>query len=713
MHILELNKMDNKNLKYTRNIGIMAHIDAGKTTTTERILYYTGVNYKIGEVHDGDATMDWMEQEQERGITIQSAATTTYWDFKEEKYKINIIDTPGHVDFTVEVERSLRVLDGAIAVFCAVGGVEPQSETVWRQADKYQVPRLAFVNKMDRVGADFFGVIEQIRDVLGANAIPIQIPMGSEDSFKGVIDLISEKAVVWHDTDSFGMKYSLEEVPEEYKADVKKYREELIEAVVEQNDDILEQFLEDRSLISVEEFMAVIRKAVLEHKIVPVMCGSSFKNKGVQLLLDGIIEYLPSPLDVPPITGIDPKTSKEITREPQFKAPLSALVFKITTDKYIGKLAYVRIYSGTIKEGEFVYNQRTGKKVRIAHVYQMHANKQIPKKEIKAGDICALVGFKEVQTGDTLCVENHQIDLETISFPEPVIRIAIEPKAKKDLDKLSEALHKLAQEDPTFKVSTDEFSGQTILAGMGELHLEILIDRLRREFMIECNEGKPQVAYRETLRKEVTHREVFKKQTGGKGKFADISVRVMPLEDNDDCEENFQFESEIKGGHVPKEYFPAIEKGFKNAMKNGPIAGYELQNLKVVLFDGSYHDVDSDALSFELAASSAFRTAAKKANPALTEPIMKLEVTTPAENLGDVIADLNRRRAKIMGTKEKANAQIINAIVPLGEMFGYVTALRTLSHGRALSTMEFSHYEIVPDVLAKKIIKEQTGMEIN
>ncbi len=703
--------MKDSNLKYTRNIGIMAHIDAGKTTTTERILYYTGVNYKIGEVHDGAATMDWMEQEQERGITIQSAATTTYWDFKNQKYKINIIDTPGHVDFTVEVERSLRVLDGAIAVFCAVGGVEPQSETVWRQADKYEVPRIAFVNKMDRVGADFFGVVDQIRDVLGANAVPIQIPIGSEENFKGVIDLIERKAVIWEEDDQLGMNYSLQEIPEEYKAETEKWREHLIELVVEQDEEMLERFFNDRDSISVEEFMSVTREAVLDHRIVPVMCGSAFKNKGIQRLLDGIVECLPSPLDVPPVKGIEPKKEQEISLEADATEALSALVFKISTDKFIGKLAYVRVYSGSIKAGSFVYNSRTGKRVRIAHVYQMHANKQIPKDEIKAGDICALVGFKEVQTGDTLCNENKQIILETITFPEPVIRIAIEPKAQKDLDKLAEALHKLSEEDPTFKVSTDEFSGQTILAGMGELHLEILIDRLKLDFNVECSEGRPQVAYKEALQTEVTHREVFKKQTGGKGKFADISVRIMP--GDKDSEETFQFESEIKGGLVPKEYFPAIQKGFKVAMQNGPLAGYSLQSLKVVLFDGSYHDVDSDALSFELAAASAFRTAARKANPVLTEPIMKLEVTTPGESLGDIIADLNRRRAKITGTKEKLNAHIVDATVPLGEMFGYVTSLRTLSHGRALSTMEFSHYEVVPEDLAKKIIKEQTGVEIS
>lgn len=703
--------MKDSNLKYTRNIGIMAHIDAGKTTTTERILYYTGVNYKIGEVHDGDATMDWMEQEQERGITIQSAATTTFWDFKDQKFKINIIDTPGHVDFTVEVERSLRVLDGAIAVFCAVGGVEPQSETVWRQANKYKVPRIAFVNKMDRVGADYFGVVDQIKEVLGANAVPIQIPIGSEDDFIGVIDLIERKAVIWHQDDQLGVNYSMEDIPEEYLEETEKWRENLIEAVVEQDEEMLERFFDDRDSISVEEFMSVTRSAVLEHRIVPVMCGSAFKNKGVQRLLDGIVEYLPSPLDVPPVNGEHPRTQKPITRNADATEPLSALVFKITTDKFIGKLAYVRVYSGKIKAGSYVYNPRTEKKVRIAHVYQMHANKQIPKDEISAGDICALVGFKEVQTGDTLCAEDKQINLETISFPEPVIRIAIEPRAQKDLDRLGEALHKLAEEDPTFKVSTDEFSGQTILAGMGELHLEVLIDRLKREFMVECNVGKPQVAYRETLRKEVTHRELFKKQTGGKGKFADISVRIMP--GDSDSEEAFQFDSQIKGGVVPREYFPAIEKGFKSAMQNGPLAGYELQNMKVILFDGSYHDVDSDALSFELAAKSAFRAATRKAEPALTEPIMKLEVTTPEESLGDIIADLNRRRAKITGTKEKHNAHIVDATVPLGEMFGYVTALRTLSHGRAVSTMEFSHYEIVPDELARKIVKEQTGLEIN
>jgi elongation factor G len=702
--------MKDLNLKHTRNIGIMAHIDAGKTTATERILYYTGVNYKIGEVHDGAATMDWMEQEQERGITIQSAATTTFWDFRDDKYKINIIDTPGHVDFTVEVERSLRVLDGAIAVFCAVGGVEPQSETVWRQADKYKVPRIAFVNKMDRTGADFFGVVEQIKEVLGANAVPIQIPIGSEEDFIGVIDLIERKAVIWHQDDKLGVNYTMEEIPEDYKEEAEKWREHLIEEVVEQNEELMERFFDDRDAISVDEFMQVTRQAVLEQRIVPVMCGSAFKNKGIQRLLDGIIEYLPSPLDVPPVTGKKPDTEEVIERKADASGPLSALVFKITTDKFIGKLAYVRVYSGKIKAGSYVYNPRTEKKVRIAHVYQMHANKQLPKEAIGAGDICAVVGFKEVQTGDTLCDENSRINLETISFPAPVIRIAIEPKAQKDLDRLGEALHKLAEEDPTFKVNTDEYSGQTILAGMGELHLEVLIDRLKREFMVDCNVGQPQVEYRETLRKEVQHREVFKKQSGGRGKFADISIRMMP--GDPESEDNFQFESEIKGGVVPKEYFPAIEKGFKTAMQNGPLAGYALQDMKIVLYDGSYHEVDSDAVAFELAAKSAFRATAKKADPALTEPIMELEVTTPGENLGDIISDLNRRRARIMGTKEKHGAHIIEATVPLGEMFGYVTALRTISHGRAVSTMEFSHYDVVPDNLAKKIIKEQTGQEI-
>ncbi|MEA2041302.1 MAG: elongation factor G, partial [Bacteroidota bacterium] len=601
-------------------------------------------------------------------------------------------------------------LDGAIAVFCAVGGVEPQSETVWRQADKYKVPRIAFVNKMDRVGADYFGVVEQIRDVLGANAIPLQIPIGSEDNFKGVIDLIERKAIIWHQDDQLGVNYSTEEIPAEYEELTEKWREELIEAVVEQDDELMERFFDDRDGISVDDFNAVTRKAVIEHRIVPVMCGSAFKNKGVQRLLDGIIEYLPAPTDVVAVTGKHPRTEEILVRKSDASEPLSALVFKITTDKFIGKLAYVRIYSGKLKSGSFVYNPRTEKKVRIAHIYQMHANKQTPKEQVTAGDICAVVGFKEVQTGDTLCAQDKQINLETITFPEPVIKIAIEPKAKKDLDKLGNALHKLAEEDPTFKISTDEYSGQTILAGMGELHLEVLIDRLKREFSVDCSQGRPQVAYQETLTKEIDHREIYKKQSGGRGKFADISIKLMPGDPK--SEEEFEFESKIKGGVVPKEYFPAIEKGFKEAMQNGPLAGYELRSMKVVLYDGKYHDVDSDALSFELAAKSAYRAAASKAGPVLTEPIMKIEVTTPDESLGDIISDLNKRRAKIRGTKEKNNAQIIEATVPLGEMFGYVTALRSISHGRAVSTMEFVHYEPVPIALAKKIIENETGKEI-
>ncbi len=694
-------------LKHTRNIGIMAHIDAGKTTTTERILFYTGVTYKIGEVHEGAATMDWMEQEQERGITITSAATTTYWKFQNEQYKINIIDTPGHVDFTVEVERSLRVLDGAVALFCAVGGVEPQSETVWRQAEKYGVPKLAFVNKMDRAGADFFKVVDEIRDRFGSNAVPVQIPIGQEEDFNGVIDLVERRAITWHDDDKLGVTYSYIPIPEEYEEQVEEWREKLIEAVVEQDENMLERFFEDRNSITVEEFMAVIRKAVLEHRIVPVMCGSAFKNKGVQRLLDGIVEYLPSPLDIPPVKGLNPKTDAEVERKADKNEPLSALVFKLVTDRFVGRLAYARVYSGTLKSGSYILNPRTGKKERVSHIYQMHANKQNPKDEVYAGDICGIVGFKDIRTGDTLSDEDKQIQLESITFPEPVIGLAIEPKSKADVDKLGIALNKLAEEDPTFIVRTDPNSGQTIISGMGELHLEILVDRLYREFKVEVNQGRPQVAYKEALTQAVVHREVFKKQTGGRGKFADISVRIEPA---DEETVGLQFVDEIKGGVIPKEYIPAVKKGFTEALNNGPLAGFPLDSLKVTLFDGSYHDVDSDQLSFELAAKIAFREAGKKAKPVILEPIMKLEVLTPEDNIGDVISDLNRRRAKIRGSVDKPGAaKAVQATVPLSEMFGYVTALRTVTSGRASSTMEFSHYEEVPTNKSVEILKEYTG----
>jgi elongation factor G len=696
-------------LKHTRNIGIMAHIDAGKTTTTERVLFYTGVNYKIGEVHDGAATMDWMEQEQERGITITSAATTTYWKFQDEDFKINIIDTPGHVDFTVEVERSLRVLDGAVAVFCAVGGVEPQSETVWRQADKYNVPRIAFINKMDRAGADFFAVVEQINERLGANAIPIQIPIGAEENFKGFIDLVQRKAVLWTEDDKLGVNYGFVPIPQEMEAEVEEWREKLIEAIVEQDENMLERFFEDRDSISVEEFMAATRKAVVDRRIIPVMCGSAFKNKGVQHLLDGIVQFLPSPLDRPFVEGINPKNDEIVTRKADAEEPLSALVFKISTDRFVGRLAYVRVYSGTLESGSQVYNPRTKQKVRISHIYQMHANKQNMIESVSAGDICGVVGFKDVITGDTLTVENKQIILETIKFPEPVIGISIEPKTKKDLDKLGIALNKLAEEDPTFKVKIDENSGQTIISGMGELHLEILIDRLFREFNVECNQGRPQVAYKEAVKIEVTHREVFKKQSGGRGKFADISIKLGPI---DEGLKGLQFIDATKGGVIPKEYIPAIIKGFTNAMKNGPLAGFPTESLKITLIDGSYHDVDSDALSFEIAASIAFKDAAKKAGAVIMEPIMNVEVLTPEANMGDVISDLNRRRGRISGASDKLNVKAIKASVPLSEMFGYVTILRTLSSGRATSTMEFSHYEEVTEKIAAEIISSVTGNNI-
>ena len=693
-------------LTYTRNIGIMAHIDAGKTTTTERILYYTGVNYKIGEVHDGLATMDWMEQEQERGITITSAATTTYWDLNDQKYKINIIDTPGHVDFTVEVERSLRVLDGAVAVFCAVGGVEPQSETVWRQADKYNVPRLAFVNKMDRLGADFFGVVEQIKEKLGGNAVPFQIPIGSEDDFSGVIDLIERKAYIWNEDDQYGTDFEVVEIPADLKDSVEEWRENLVENVIEFDDEMMELFFDDRSKISVEEFKAVARKAVLKRDIIPVLCGSAFKNKGIQMLLNSIVELLPNPLDIPPVTGINPKNDDQVERKADREEPLSALVFKIAADKFIGKLAYVRIYSGSLKAKSNVYNPRTSKRVRLANIYQMHANKQIPKDEVYAGDICAVVGFKDIQTGDTLSAENKQVILENIKFPEPVIGVVIEPKAQKDIDKLNSSLQILAEEDPTFKVKIDENTGQRIISGMGELHLEILIDRLNREFNVQCNQGKPQVSYKEALTKLVEHQEIFDKETGGKGKFADIKVRISPFTND---EEKFLFVNSVDETRIPKNFIASIEKGFKEAMNNGPIAGYPLDNIKVELIGGSYSEEDSDELAFEIVARQAYRAATAKAGAILLEPIMDVEILTPGEYLGDIVSDLNKRRSKINGTTEKGNLQAISASAPLSEMFGYITILRTLSSGRASSTMEFSHYGEVDKKISEKIIARLTG----
>ncbi len=698
--------MKDSNLKYTRNIGIMAHIDAGKTTTTERILFYTGITHKIGEVHDGAATMDWMVQEQERGITITSAATTTYWKYKGQEHKINIIDTPGHVDFTVEVERSLRVLDGAVAVFCAVGGVEPQSETVWRQADKYKVPRIAFVNKMDRTGADFFDVVSQIEDKLGANPVPLQIPIGAEEGFRGVVDLIERKAIIWTEDETMGTKYEYTDVPEDLVDTVEEWREKLVEAVAESDDEFLERFFEDRESITVDEFMEVTRKAVIDMKIVPVLAGSAFKNKGVQRLLDAIVALLPSPLDIDAIEGINPKNDENIIRTPSEEEPLAALAFKITTDPFVGRLAYIRVYSGVLKAGSYVYNPRTRKRERISRLYQMHANKQNPQEEIKAGDICSAVGFKDIRTGDTLCDENKQIVLESMEFPEPVIGIAVEPKTQKDLDKLGNGLAKLAEEDPTFQVKTDENTGQTVISGMGELHLEILIDRLKREFKVECNQGAPQVAYKEKLTGTVEHREVFKKQTGGRGKFADIIVKISPA---DEGVTGLQFINSVTGGRIPREFIPSVEKGFKEAMNNGPLAGYPLDSMKVELLDGSFHPVDSDQLSFELAAKMAFRHAAPKAKPVLLEPIMSAEVVTPEEYMGDIISDFNKRRGQIEGMESKGNARVVKALVPLAEKFGYVTVLRTISSGRATSSMVFSHYDVVPDNIAKEVIEKNMG----
>ncbi|MEA3317900.1 MAG: elongation factor G [Bacteroidota bacterium] len=695
------------NLKHTRNIGIMAHIDAGKTTTTERILFYTGITHRIGEVHDGAATMDWMVQEQERGITITSAATTTFWKYKDIEHKINIIDTPGHVDFTVEVERSLRILDGAVAVFCAVGGVEPQSETVWRQADKYGVPKLAFVNKMDRTGADYFSVVSQIKEKLGANPVPIQIPIGAEEDFKGVIDLIENKAVVWRDDKDMGTTYKLIDIPEEYKAEAEEWRSKLIESVAEYDDELLERFFEDPDSITKEEMLIVIRKATIDRTIIPVLCGSAFKNKGVQRLLDSIIAFLPSPADIEYTKGTNPDNEEEeLIRKPNTSEPFSALAFKIATDPYVGRLAFMRVYSGELKAGSYVLNVRTGKRERISRLYQMHANKQNPKDVIGAGDICAAVGFKNIRTGDSLCDEKHPITLESMEFPEPVIGVAVEPKTQKDLDKLNIALGKLAEEDPTFTVKSDDESGQTVISGMGELHLEILVDRLQREFKVECNQGAPQVTYKEAITKEVKHREVFKKQSGGRGKFADIDVIIGPA---DEKVTGLQFENKVKGGNVPKEYIPSVQKGFEMAMNNGVLAGYKVDSLKVTLLDGSYHDVDSDQLSFEIVAKMAFKNACKKAKPVLLEPIMNAEVVTPEEYMGDVIGDFNKRRGKVEGMENKHGARVIKAKVPLAEKFGYVTVLRTITSGRATSTMEFSHYEEVPKNLATEVIENVKG----
>jgi len=697
--------MDNS-LKYTRNIGIMAHIDAGKTTTTERILFYTGRTHRMGEVHDGNAQMDWMIQEQERGITITSAATTTFWKYHGEDFKINIIDTPGHVDFTVEVERSLRVLDGAVAIFCAVGGVEPQSETVWRQANKYNVPRLAFVNKMDRAGADFLRVLHQIKDKLGANPVAIQLPIGSEENFRGVIDLIKMKAYVWYNTDTPASRLEIEDIPADMAGEAEEWRGRLVESVADVDDTLLARFLEDHDSITEEEIVTALRKSTVQGLAVPVLCGASFKNKGIQNLLDAVVSFLPSPVDIGAVTGIDPRNDNEIRREPDPDEPLAALAFKIATDPFVGRLVFLRVYSGVLRSGDTVLNTRTGKRERINRLFQMHANKQNPKEMISAGDICAGVGFKDLKTGDTLCAINKPILLESMDFPEPVIGIAVEPKTQADVDKLAIALNKLAEEDPTFQVRTDPDSGQTIINGMGELHLEILIDRLKREFKIECNQGVPQVAYKEAITTSVEFREVFKKQTGGRGKFADISARLMPAENGI---RGLEFVNEIKGGNIPKEFIPSIEKGFREAMVNGPLAGFPLESLKVVLKDGSYHPVDSDALSFEIAAKQAFRKYAMKCNPVILEPIMSTEVVTPEEYVGDVIGDFNRRRGRVEGMESKAGSRVVKAKVPLAEKFGYVTVLRTLTSGRATSTMEFSHYEEVPEEIANRIVEITKG----
>ncbi len=691
-----------RDLKYVRNIGIAAHIDAGKTTTTERILYYAGVNHKIGEVHDGAATMDWMAQEQERGITITSAATTVFWNYQDQKYQINIIDTPGHVDFTVEVNRSLRVLDGLVFLFSAVDGVEPQSETNWRLANNYNVARIGFVNKMDRAGADFLSVVKQVRDMLGSNAIPLQLPIGAEDNFTGVVDLINFRGMVWNEADK-GMTYEVVPIPDDMIDEATEWREKLLEAVSEYDDNLMEKFFEDSSSITEREILDALRLATLDMKIVPMVCGSSFKNKGVQTMLDLVMELMPTPLDRGTIKGLDPKTEAPIERKISEDEPLSALAFKIATDPYVGRLCFIRVYSGVINSGSYVYNMRSGNKERISRLFQMHANKQNPIERLGAGDIGAAVGFKDIKTGDTLCDEKSQIILEAMQFPEPVIGLAIEPKTQADLDKLGTALAKLTEEDPTFRAQTDEDTGQTIISGMGELHLEIILDRLKREFKVECNQGAPQVAYKEAITGSYTHRETYKKQTGGRGKFADIMFEVMPV---DEGQTGLQFVNEIVGGAIPREFIPSVQKGFLQSMANGVLAGYPVDSLKVRLFDGSFHAVDSDSFSFEAAAKMGYRNACRNAKPILLEPIMKLEVITPEEYMGDVMGDLNKRRGQMEGVDTRAGAQVIKAKVPLSEMFGYVTSLRTISSGRATSTMEFSHYAETPrniteDVLAK------------
>ncbi len=703
-----------RDLKFTRNIGIAAHIDAGKTTTTERILYYTGVSHKIGEVHDGAATMDWMEQEQERGITITSAATTCTWQFPTEQgkptadakgYHFNIIDTPGHVDFTVEVNRSLRVLDGLVFLFSAVDGVEPQSETNWRLADNYKVPRMGFVNKMDRQGSNFLAVCQQVKDMLGSNAVPIVLNIGEEDNFRGVVDLVKNRAIVWHD-ETQGATFDVIDIPEELKEEAKELRGKLIEEVAAYDEDLLEKYMEDEDSITEDEVHAALRAAVMDMSIIPMVCGSAFKNKGVQFLLDAVCRYLPSPLDKDAIVGTDPHSGEEISRKPDVKEPFSALAFKIATDPFVGRLAFFRAYSGRLDAGSYVLNNRSGKKERISRIYQMHSNKQNAIDHIEAGDIGAAVGFKDIKTGDTLSAEKSPIVLESMDFPDPVIGIAVEPKTKADVDKLGMALGKLAEEDPTFTVKTDEASGQTIISGMGELHLDIIVDRLKREFKVEVNQGQPQVEYKEAITQAADHRETYKKQSGGRGKFADIVFTMEPAEEG---KSGLEFVNMIKGGNIPKEYIPSVEKGFKTAMANGPLAGFEMDSMKVTLKDGSFHAVDSDSLSFELAAKLGYKAAAKAARAVLMEPIMKLEVLTPEENMGDIVGDLNRRRGQVNDMSDRAGSKVVRAEVPLSEMFGYVTSLRTLSSGRATSTMEFSHYAETPNNIAEEVIKNVQG----
>ena len=700
--------MVKQDLHLTRNIGIMAHIDAGKTTTSERILFYTGKTHKIGEVHDGAATMDWMAQEQERGITITSAATTCYWHYDNKQFKINLIDTPGHVDFTAEVERSLRVLDGAVATYCAVGGVQPQSETVWRQADKYNVPRLGYVNKMDRSGADYFDVLRQMKEVLGANPVSLVVPIGSEETFKGIVDLIKMKAILWHD-ETMGAEFEVAEIPADLKDEAEEWRGKLLESAAEFDESLMEKYFEDPNSITEEEIIAAIRKGTLAMECTPVICGSSFKNKGVQTLLDYVCAFLPSPVDTPNIVGTNPTTGEEEDRKPSEDAPTSALAFKIATDPYVGRLVFFRVYSGKVEAGSYVYNTRSGKKERVSRLFQMNSNKQVPMDAIDAGDIGAGVGFKDIRTGDTLCDEAHPIVLESMTFPDPVIGIAVEPKSQADVDKLGIGLAKLAEEDPTFTVHTDEQSGQTVISGMGELHLDIILDRLKREFKVECNQGKPQVNYKEAITKTVNLREVYKKQSGGRGKFADIIVNVGPV-DEDYKQGGLQFINEVKGGNIPKEFIPSVQKGFESAMKNGVLGGYPMDSLKVTLIDGSFHPVDSDQLSFEVAAINAYKNACVKAGPVLMEPIMKLEVVTPEENMGDVIGDLNKRRGQVEGMDEtRSGARIIRAMVPLAEMFGYVTALRTITSGRATSSMEYDHHAPLSSTIAKAVLEEIKG----